>query len=354
MKNIFKGLGLGLIALALVVGVGAGSANAALTLGALTVTSDGALTLATTGAFTVPTITLANGETIDNATNGLINATGKLQITGVRLADASDTSNLNEQFLNVTGNITGIGSVAGGKNAKTYLLQVTGTRQVGIDALIGDFDDAAIKASITNKATANAAGYVLRGLDVNATNRDTGSVTNLYGGNISATQKGSSDVVTNLWGLNVKVEADSPNTAPTNVFGLNVEYDMVAPTGTPTLSAGVRVLNNSDIAIAASDPLAGFMVDNGAADRDWQYGLYIDDSTISTADIRLSNGVNVYSGTAVTRAAVQTEVGNDAPIGSLYVGDAAVATTKPNLYVKILDVDDSATNWERVVTQASD
>ena len=45
MKKIFQGLGIGLIALALVVGVGAGTADAALTLEALTITSDGTLTI---------------------------------------------------------------------------------------------------------------------------------------------------------------------------------------------------------------------------------------------------------------------------------------------------------------------
>lgn len=63
--------------------------------------------------------------------------------------------------------------------------------------------------------------------------------------------------------------------------------------------------------------------------------------------------LHVYSGTAVTRAAVRALVGDGAPIGSLFVGAGAVATTKPHLYVKIANTPDNL-DWERVVTQASD
>ena len=58
--------------------------------------------------------------------------------------------------------------------------------------------------------------------------------------------------------------------------------------------------------------------------------------------------VELYTGTAATRAACHTQFPN-ASIGSLYVSTAAVATTKPNLYVKI-----SASAWERVVTANAD
>lgn len=60
------------------------------------------------------------------------------------------------------------------------------------------------------------------------------------------------------------------------------------------------------------------------------------------------DGVEIHSGTAVTRAAAATAMTN-APIGSLYVGQAIVGTTKPNLYVKV-----TATTTERIVSQASD
>jgi hypothetical protein len=60
-----------------------------------------------------------------------------------------------------------------------------------------------------------------------------------------------------------------------------------------------------------------------------------------------------YFGTAATRAAVRAQVGDDAPIGTFYIGQSSVATTKPNVYIKVLDVPGD-TDWERVVTQAAD
>ena len=69
MKKIFQGLGIGLIALALVVGVGAGTADAALTLGALTVTSDGALTITSTAAAMSLNGTLTNTIKLNSRTD---------------------------------------------------------------------------------------------------------------------------------------------------------------------------------------------------------------------------------------------------------------------------------------------
>ena len=70
---------------------------------------------------------------------------------------------------------------------------------------------------------------------------------------------------------------------------------------------------------------------------------------MATKNPMILDGVGVYSGTAATRAAAALAMPADAPIGSLFVGTGIVATTKPNLYVKV-----TATTCERVVTQASD
>ena len=58
-------------------------------------------------------------------------------------------------------------------------------------------------------------------------------------------------------------------------------------------------------------------------------------------------------GTAATRAAVRAQVGDSVPIGTLYIGQSSVATTKPNCYIKVLNVPGD-TDWERIVTQAAD
>src|SRR3989344_2570819 len=224
-------------------------------------------------------ITLLNGETITNATNGIAAVGGNLLINGARTNDISGE----EKFLNVTGNLTGTGD--GSTNAKTWLIQASATRLAGANTVNGDMDEAILKGSITNKATANEANYIMRGLNIGATNRDGGNVNKLHGGLISATQKADSPVVTDLWGLGLKVEQDSGNaTVPTNIYGLNVEYDVVM--ASPTNSAGVRGYDNSDTGLTG--PLAGFQVSASALASDWQYGLVIDTGSVSSADVKLS------------------------------------------------------------------
>ena len=65
------------------------------------------------------------------------------------------------------------------------------------------------------------------------------------------------------------------------------------------------------------------------------------------------NSVQVFSGSADTRAAVRALVGDTPALGSMFVGYGSLGTTKPNLYVKIA-ASNADTDWERVVTQASD
>jgi hypothetical protein len=87
-----------------------------------------------------------------------------------------------------------------------------------------------------------------------------------------------------------------------------------------------------------------------AVDAGAEVGAGILISGAPIADVILSGGLHVFSGVAVTRAAVQAITGPDtAPIGSMFIGQAIVATTKPNLYIKV-----TASTWERIVTQAAD
>jgi hypothetical protein len=68
------------------------------------------------------------------------------------------------------------------------------------------------------------------------------------------------------------------------------------------------------------------------------------------ADVTLSGTVNVYSGVAVTRAAVQALAGpSAAPVGSIFIGQGTVDATKPNMYIK-----NTSTSWVRIVTQDTD
>ena len=65
------------------------------------------------------------------------------------------------------------------------------------------------------------------------------------------------------------------------------------------------------------------------------------------------SSIQIFSGTAATRAAARALAGDAAPIGSIVVGLNAVATTKPNTYIKVANAA-ADTDFERIVTQASD
>lgn len=71
------------------------------------------------------------------------------------------------------------------------------------------------------------------------------------------------------------------------------------------------------------------------------------------AEIDLSEGAKIYSGSASTRAEVRQQIGDDAGVGSLYVGVNPAFATRPNLFVKV-GFSSSDTDWERVVTVAED
>jgi len=70
-------------------------------------------------------------------------------------------------------------------------------------------------------------------------------------------------------------------------------------------------------------------------------------------DVKLSGTVNIYSGVAATRAAARAAAGAGVPVGSMFIGQSAVATTKPNFYIKTANAG-ADTDWERIVTQAAD
>ena len=86
-----------------------------------------------------------------------------------------------------------------------------------------------------------------------------------------------------------------------------------------------------------------------------RYGLYAAKNGTTNSDEALTTQYPLvrYFGTAALRATVLSEVGATAPIGSIYFGFGAVGTTKPNFYIKMANAG-ALTDWERVVTQASD
>ena len=81
----------------------------------------------------------------------------------------------------------------------------------------------------------------------------------------------------------------------------------------------------------------------------WPVGIQIAPAG-AIVDMTLSGTPQIFSGAATTRAAVESQAGcSTAPIGSVYIGLANTATTKPNMFIKV-----TSSTWERVVTQNSD
>jgi hypothetical protein len=129
-----------------------------------------------------------------------------------------------------------------------------------------------------------------------------------------------------------------------NIVGISAKATVA--TGKVATGSVSGILVTVDGAGSVTGQHSGIWIDNTTAAPD--QAILISGNPV--ADISLSGSVKIFSGVAVTRAAVQALTGPDtAPIGSLFVGQDIVATTKPNLYIKV-----TATTWERVVTQASD
>jgi hypothetical protein len=313
MKKIYKYLGLGFLALALVVGFGAGSADAALTLGALTVASDGALTItATTGALTLVGPIVKTGGTVSSA--GLLSL-GTL--------DPATT-------LDVSGNT---GRVAGLQlNLVSSLATVTGFR--GIDSRVTDSGTAASTVAV-------------QGLATHLTGVSSGE---LWGGNLIA--KLTAGTVVNLYGTvsEARVVSGVVGTGTHNYVtgGLNI-YDVsgTATFGTETVKAGsisVLIGNNSNSASKTKATCAycaiiggdTVLVTGGAAFKvlnhsvsfpskfDYGLDLWSDETpgavnSYAVADIRLAGSATV---TPLIKSGAGAPTAGDcaaATIGSIYL-----------------------------------
>lgn len=126
--------------------------------------------------------------------------------------------------------------------------------------------------------------------------------------------------------------------------------------------AFVAVLNGGNGGVAQANAAYGVDCLNNDASSKFNYGFdFYKPShdgyqaiSFAIADGRLSNGCEVFSGVAATRAAVRAQVGDSPLRGSIYFGNAAApGTTKPNVYIKVLAAN-ADTDWERVVTAATD
>lgn len=124
----------------------------------------------------------------------------------------------------------------------------------------------------------------------------------------------------------------------------NTQFDLINIT---PLNA-CRLTNcvfNSDVSIVAAKNLN--------IDANSSMSLFGQTETLTGMTIVALDGVLKCAATVATRAAVRTLLGDGVTIGTILVAGAAVATTKPNVYIKVLNAA-ADTDWERIVTQASD
>jgi hypothetical protein len=362
---MLKKIGLVVLVFSFVFVMGAGSANAVtLTLGAGTAVSDGLLTLgnaaasvvtignaAQTAAITLGDSTATLSELSLGGGNGIhtINIGDGTAANAITVGGAASTTTV-KGILAVNGETTtGIGqfnlgsySVPETLNTNPGALVIGSTVNIlhsagagDNDDLVGSYSKVAISGAGDSGLTAAASAsraYVLAGV-----------ASQVYGSQPWASHAGTG-AVTAMSGLSAKVDVNADNFTASTVNAGHFHIE-----GAATVTGqfdGVMIEAYPDV--TSLDSGLAIAVDSGAVVNT---GIRITGAPVS--EMTLSSGAKIFSGTAATRAAVRAAVGDTPPIGSLFIGNAAVATTKPNLYVKVLNAAGD-TDWERVVTQASD
>lgn len=155
---------------------------------------------------------------------------------------------------------------------------------------------------------------------------------------------GGTGAITAMSGVSAKLDVGAENFTASTV---NAGHFHIDGAGDVTGQYdGVMVEAYPDV--DTMDSLLALVADSGA-----DVGSAIRIVGSSASEMTLSSGAKVYTGTAATRAAVRAQVGDTAPLGSMYIGVGAVATTKPYTYIKVVN-GPGDTDWERIVTQASD
>jgi hypothetical protein len=244
----------------------------------------------------------------------------KMTINGVRDSNAGGY----EYFSTIQGNITGI-NTDGTNGAKTYGLYINMTRQLGVDTLVGDLQDAGLKIRVKNSAGANTAGNTLSGLDVQARNGATGLETGLEGGLI-AVQTDSGGTTTSARALRVETTLNG------TVTGVHIPLDVRSfrqSAGVPTIEAAERISNGN----TTGSGITGLLFNSesaGGASAYYTNVIDMSSATVTTAgaQVRFTNGACIFVGSLTTRDTVRAAVGT-CSIGSIYLSSAG------KMYLKV-------------------
>ena len=226
----------------------------------------------------------------------------------------------------------------GGAAEKSYMFQVGGDRTVS-NAATGDSNDAIIKASSSNYA-ANDSNFILRGYNGTVNNRSGGTLGRLEGALIGAQNKSGATVPT-LMGVTIVTE--NYGTSATLLGGIDLYVRNEAAVATTEF--GIRITNDNRSTASAVD--AAIILANEATNTGFTYGIDMNGVEIATADIRLSGGAMIFTGSAANGDAVYAEVGSKDATGSIYL------TTAGALYVQVANAG-AAADWYKVTTTDAD
>ena len=315
-----------------------------------TSTLTGLLTVAsgldTAGATT--DITLQNDETITNTTDGIITLTGQVAVSPTRIDNGSGYAylfNLND------GGGSSSGAMTGGAATKTYAINASVNRPTA-SAATGDSNDSVMKLSYNNYA-ANDSNFIIRGINSGINNRSGGTLGILEGGSIGAQNKsgGTSPTVRGL-----TVTPENYGTTATEFGGIDIVMKNEGAVATTEYGLRVRNLNNS-IADAVGSAI---LISDTGANTGWDYVLDANGASVTTAEIRLSNG-EIISNT--TDGTISFGAANIVTTGSLIMptsaetlvdgadgGSSCAAANKGSI---VIDAGNSffgcdGTNWQKL------
>jgi len=227
-------------------------------------------------------IRLNNGETISNATDGIVGIGGALAVVP-NSRPASDYAYFLE--LDCDEYITG------GVAQKTYMLGISGERPSG-SAATGDSNDAVIKGSYSNYA-ANDANFIIRGMNTNVTNRSGGTLGIVEGCAFGAANKSGGTCPT-LRGMTIRGENYGTNATEFGVLDVNCSDEV----GAATLRYGARIRNTDGSAVAA---MGHALLINSTATNGFDNAITVQNACDTFVDFDDATGlVAVESGSAAS------------------------------------------------------
>jgi hypothetical protein len=281
-------------------------------------------------------IVLSNGEYIGNTTDGHLDISGSIAVTGqVRGTDEYAAM----LWLDDGGNkdLLLIGSMTGTSDDKTYGLYAELNRPSTSDAT-GDSLDALIKGVYCNHGQ-NDASFIARGLDILVSNRAGGTL-NMLDNNIASSNRVSATAPT-VKGLTITSE--NYGVTATEFGGADIVLKNEGAAATTEYGLRIRNLNNS-VASAVGNAI---VISDAGANTGYTNGINIG-TTIGQAQIVLSNGSKIFSGAAANGDAVYAEVGAYDAVGSMYFSSAA-----NSVYIQVANAG-AATDWFKITVTDAD